>query len=97
MSIHERLARVQRKVVVTVLLSWLAGFLSTLTQRPQLAFFVLCASIIVMLGALFYFYQATRCPQCGKRLWLHVSKIVPLGPFKPRLDHCPSCKVSVHE
>ena len=96
MSIYTKLASVQRRLIAITLLAWLAGFLSILSLPPRITLVILCASIAVMLGALVYFYQATRCQRCGKRLWLHVSKIVPLGPFKPRLDYCPSCKVSVH-
>jgi hypothetical protein len=97
MSIHQQLARAQRRSVAIVFLAWLAGFVSTLTQRPQFALAVLCAGIAVMLATLAFFYRASRCPGCHKSLWLHASKIAPFRPFKARLDHCPFCKVSVYE
>jgi DNA-directed RNA polymerase subunit RPC12/RpoP len=97
MTTYQRLSKVQRNFVVAVFLAWLAGFLSTLTGRPLAAFIVLCISILVMLAAFIYFYRSARCPHCGEKLWLKVGRIVPLGPFKPKVLQCPSCGVSVHE
>jgi hypothetical protein len=97
MTIYQQLSKVQRNFVITVFLAWLAGFLSTLTQIPVLALAVLCSSLVVMLVAFIYFYRSARCSHCNEKLWLKVGRIVPLGPFKPKLTQCPSCGVSVHE
>ena len=97
MTIRERLARTQRNFVATFILAWLAAFLSTATGRPQLVLLVFCAAIPVMLGAFVYLFRSARCPRCTKRLWLLLHKLVPFSPFRPRLNHCPSCGVSVGE
>jgi hypothetical protein len=92
-SIREQLTKAQLAAAGFVFLAWLAGFLAMLTQRPQLALVVSCIGFVGILATFPYFYSASRCPACRKSLWLHASKIAPFWPFKPKLDHCPYCKV----
>ena len=97
MTIRKLLARIQRTFVAVVFLAWVAGWTAMAMARSQIAFFVSAAAIAVMLAALVYLWRSARCPRCAARLWLSLHKLVPIAPFPPKLDHCPSCGVSVSE
>ncbi len=96
MTIRDLLARTQRNFIVTIFLAWLAGFMAMVT-RAQLALLAACASLAIMLAAFVYLYRSARCPRCAAKLWLLLYKLVPLGPSRPQLNHCPSCGISVSE
>ena len=97
MSIREQLAKHQRKFGLTVLTAWAAGVMAMITLPSQLALIAQCIAIVVMLAAFVYLYRSARCPRCSSKLWLSLHKLVPLTPFKPRLNHCPACGVSVSD
>ena len=96
-SIHEYLSRVQRRTVTAAFLIWLAMFLAGFSGRPRLALGVSIAAFALLVGLAIYLYRGSRCPRCGTALLFNLHKLVPLGPFKPRLHHCPSCGVSMQE
>ena len=97
MTILDTLAKAQRNFIVAVLAIWLVGLIAMITVPPRLVVLVSFGVIAVMLGAFGYLHRTTRCPRCHAGLWLSLHKLVPLGPFRPRLNHCPSCGVSVGE
>ena len=97
MTILDTLAKAQRNFIVAVLAAWLVGPIAMVTVPPQLAVQVGFGAIAVMLAAFGYLHRASRCPRCHAGLWLSLHKLVPLGPFRPRLNHCPSCGVLVSE
>jgi hypothetical protein len=97
MIIRELLARKQRNFIVAVFLAWLASFAAMVTLRPQSALLITCAAIAVMLAAFVYLYRSARCPRCATKLWLLLYKLVPIGPFRSHLNHCPACGASVSE
>lgn len=97
MTIREFLASTQRNFIVAVLLAWLASPVAMVTLPPRAALLVTGAAMAVMVGAMLYLYRAARCPRCAARLWLSLYKLVPVGPFRTRLDHCPACDVPVTE
>jgi hypothetical protein len=96
MTILEYLSGVQRRSVLAILGAWCAGVVAMLLLRPSIALPVLYSSLLAMLATFVYFYRAAHCPRCGAKLWLRMSRIVPIGPFKAKLAQCPSCRVSVH-
>lgn len=97
MSIRERLAKQQRIVFLTGILGSAAIVVARLVLPPRWALLVIGAAIVAMLAALVYLYRAARCPRCSTKLWLSLNKLAPVPPFKPRLDHCPGCGVSVSD
>jgi hypothetical protein len=97
MTLYETLAKAQRNFLVAVFAVWLLQFLAVVTMPRQGALLVNCAAITVMLLAFVYFYRSARCPRCSAKLWLLVSRLVPMRPFKPKLSNCPSCGVPAHE
>ena len=94
MSIREQLTKAQLVSAGFIFLAWLAATLVLLTQQPHLAISVVLAGLGAILATFAHFHSASRCPACRKSLWLKASKIAPFWPFKPKLDHCPFCKVS---
>src|SRR4249919_1990282 len=97
MTIRELLARKQRNCMISIFVAWLAGVLASAALRPEWALFVLVTTLSVMIAALVYLHRSARCPRCAAKLWLSQHKMVPLGPFRPKIDHCPSCGISVSE
>jgi len=97
MTIRERLARIQRKFVAVVFLAWVASLTAMVVAPTQVALMVGVAAIAVMLAAFVQLWRAARCPRCCAKLWLSLHKLVPAGPFPPKLNRCPSCEVSVGE
>ena len=97
MTIRELLARIQRKFVALVFLAWVAAWAAMLMARPQTALLASVAAIAFILAAFVYLWRSARCPRCAARLWLLLHKLVPFSPFQPKLNHCPSCGVSVSE
>ena len=97
MTIRELLAKIQRTYVAVVFLAWVAGSTAMVVARTQIVLIVAVGAITVMLAAFVYLWRAARCPRCGARLWLSLHKLVPVGPFPPKLNRCPSCGVSVSD
>ena len=97
MTIRELFAKVQRNFVFVVFLSWAAATLAMSTLQLPWGLYADCAAVAVMLAAFVYLYRVARCPRCGAKLWLSLNKLAPLGPFRPRLNNCPSCGTSADD
>ena len=97
MSIRELLAKKQRKFIGIMLLAWALSIVAVVALPGHAALVTQYAAIAVMLVASVSLYRTARCPRCSAKLWLSLHKLAPLGPFQPRLNHCPACGVSTND
>jgi hypothetical protein len=94
MTTHQYLSAIQRNVVTTTFLAWVAGVVVMAKQRPDVALAVCCVSMAVMLGAFLYLYRSARCQRCGESLWLRMHRIAPVQ--RARGSRHPEARVAGH-
>ena len=91
MTLVERLQKKQRQHLLALLVIGLFNLGAYLAHSIVLV--VISAALVFALAvfAVIDLYRSARCPKCGHKFWLVVSKIAPLLRSKPQLDSCPSC------
>ena len=94
MTIRDLLAKAQRNFIVMIVVTWLAFLLVSFWLPPRHTLFFICVFFVFIAAAFVYLYRSARCPRCDAKLWLSLR---PVYSFGPKLNHCPSCGVSVNE